>query len=84
MPLSGGWSVEASAECFVLRRRPVDEVRAVPLPRTGMLRWGGFRFRLSNGGTSVERGSASTEDALFTYRAMRHAPAGVIGRAALT
>ena len=60
MPLSGGWSVEASPEWFVLRRRPVDEVRAVPLPRSGTMRWGSFRFHLTGDVASAERAGEST------------------------
>ena len=59
MPLSGGWSVEASAECYVLRRRPIDEVQAVPLPRMGVMRWGSFRFRLASDVTTARGESAS-------------------------
>jgi tRNA(Ile)-lysidine synthetase-like protein len=49
IPLSGGWRAEATAERYVLRRRPVEEVREMPLPSTGAMRWGSFRFRLDDG-----------------------------------
>jgi tRNA(Ile)-lysidine synthase len=48
MPLSGGWRVEVSGDCFVLRRPPSVAAAAAPLPREGSLRWGAFRFRASD------------------------------------
>ncbi|HET7188502.1 MAG TPA: tRNA lysidine(34) synthetase TilS [Gemmatimonadaceae bacterium] len=66
IPLSGGWTVEASAEQYELRRRPVDEVRAAPLPRKGAMRWGSFRFRLASGVTSEGRGLATVGRDVWT------------------
>ena len=49
IPLSGGWSVEASADSYLLRRA-APELGASALPRHGALEWGGFRFRHARGG----------------------------------
>ena len=51
VPLSGGWSVEASGDRYLLRR-PESELEVSALPRKGALEWGGFRFRHAEGGRS--------------------------------
>lgn len=66
IPLSGGWSVEAGAEQYLLRRWPVPEVRAVPLPRTGALRWGSFEFRPARGALRDPRGSGRADRDVWT------------------
>lgn len=66
IPLSGGWSVEAGAEQYLLRRRPVREARAVPLPRTGALRWGSFEFRPAEDVVPERRSAGRAERDLWT------------------
>lgn len=78
IPLSGGWRVEAKAEQFVLRRQPVLEPRAVPLPRLGTMRWGSFEFRRA-GAVARDR-RASTSDGCGVWTAAVPAEATAIVR----
>jgi tRNA(Ile)-lysidine synthetase, N-terminal domain/tRNA(Ile)-lysidine synthetase, C-terminal domain len=66
IPLSGGWSVEANAQRYVLRRHPDHEARVMPLPRTGTMRWGRFEFRLAGGAAPEEGASSSAEGDVWT------------------
>lgn len=66
IPLSGGWSVEAKAEQYVLRRRPAVEGRVMPLPRTGVMRWGSFQFRPASGDALEKRESSAAGRDVWT------------------
>ena len=57
IPLSGGWTVEASREHYVLGRR-VAVAGECALPTTGSLDWGGFRFRQESGEGAATAGVA--------------------------
>jgi tRNA(Ile)-lysidine synthase len=50
VPLSGGWSVEATDDTYLLCRRPAAPASEAPLPDEGALRWGAFRFRVGRPG----------------------------------
>ena len=64
MPLSGGWSVEASRDAYRLRRRRIVAVEQVALPLDGALRWGEFQFRVADAGEQ-----ASDDDARQAWSA---------------
>lgn len=46
VPLSGGWRVDARAGSYLLCRSPAATGGARPLPRSGGMDWGAFRFRV--------------------------------------
>lgn len=55
VPLSGGWRMDARAGSYLLRRTPAATGGAWPLPRSGELTWGAFRFRVvADGGQGRE------------------------------
>jgi tRNA(Ile)-lysidine synthase len=61
VPLSGGWSVEASPASFVLARRRSDHAREVTLPSVGTVRWGSFQFRIVDGGDGASIDAAQSQ-----------------------
>ena len=54
IPLAGGWMVEAAGGEYLLRARE-QAASMIELPVSGMIEWGGFRFRV------VERGDSASE-----------------------
>jgi tRNA(Ile)-lysidine synthase len=46
VPLSGGWYMEARGGVYIIGKRSRVVVAASPLPTSGELRWGEFRFRV--------------------------------------
>lgn len=46
VPLSGGWYMEARGGVYILGKRSLAEGAPSPLPVSGELRWGEFRFRV--------------------------------------
>jgi tRNA(Ile)-lysidine synthase len=59
VPLSGGWSVEASPASFVLAKRRHDVGDEVPLPNEGTVRWGDFQFRIADNVDAESTGTGS-------------------------
>jgi tRNA(Ile)-lysidine synthase len=56
VPLSGGWYMEARGGVYILGKRSRVGASTSPLPVSGELRWGEFRFRVDESphGPSVE------------------------------
>jgi tRNA(Ile)-lysidine synthase len=52
MPLSAGWCVEARRDAYLLRRDASLFAAPAPLPETGAMEWGRFRFRVSREGAA--------------------------------
>lgn len=50
VPLSGGWCMEARGGVYILGKRSRAESSPSPLPASGELRWGEFRFRVADSG----------------------------------
>jgi tRNA(Ile)-lysidine synthase len=48
VPLSGGWYMEARGGVYILGKRSRAETVPSPLPVSGELRWGEFRFRVED------------------------------------
>jgi len=46
VPLSGGWFMEARGGVYILGKRSLAQRWPAPLPTSGELRWGAFRFRV--------------------------------------
>jgi tRNA(Ile)-lysidine synthase len=60
MPLSGGWWVHARAGSYLLEKERPVAADARPLPESGELRWGAFRFRVvADDGASGKAGSTT-------------------------
>jgi len=57
VPLSGGWFMEARGGVYILEKRSLVQTWPTPLPASGELRWGAFRFRVdeSAGGDGSDR-----------------------------
>ena len=58
VPLSGGWYMEARGGVYILGKRSLAESSSAPLPASGEIRWGAFRFRVeeSASGRTTDRG----------------------------
>jgi len=60
VPLSGGWFMEARGGVYILRKRSLAGGVPMPLPASGELRWGAFRFRVEESAAgSSEQGADS-------------------------
>jgi tRNA(Ile)-lysidine synthase len=54
VPLSGGWYVEARSGVYIIGKRPRAEGSPSPLPTSGEIQWGSFRFRVEASGSGRE------------------------------
>lgn len=61
VPLSGGWCMEARGGVYILGKRSLAEGRSTPLPASGELHWGGFRFRVDESASGLDGTDVTTE-----------------------
>ena len=61
MPLSGGWFMEARGGVYILGKRSLAGAVPSPLPVSGELRWGEFRFRVEVPARRPSRADAGSE-----------------------
>ena len=59
IPLAGGWCLEATRDSYVLGRAEVVLRPAVPLPASGTIEWGRFRFHVTTAAESSSPWSAA-------------------------